>query len=194
MEENGSDGLDLYLYEVAMAFLEMTGRGCFLSPLELALVESWREREIPMAVLGRAFRKAGVGPGRPSSLVSLKRWVEREDRLRKRGKLAASAPLAEEDALRERLEAISEERFRELYRSFLAEPRSEEERGAFDEGIDARLFEFYAPCRWEEICREWSERYPYLIVSSADQEERLKRKYFLLRLPEEGGIFRTAGL
>ncbi|HPB55027.1 MAG TPA: hypothetical protein PLB68_03630, partial [Candidatus Aminicenantes bacterium] len=162
MEENGSDGLDLYLYEVAMAFLEMTGRGCFLSPLELALVESWREREIPMAVLGRAFRKAGVGPGRPSSLVSLKRWVEREDRLRKRGKLAASAPLAEEDALRERLEAISEERFRELYRSFLAEPRSEEERGAFDEGIDARLFEFYAPCRWEEICREWSERYPNL--------------------------------
>ena len=38
--------------------------------------------------------------------------------------------------MRERLEAISEERFRELYRSFLAEPRSEEERGAFDEGID----------------------------------------------------------
>ena len=98
MEENGSDGLDLYLYEVAMAFLEMTGRGCFLSPLELALVESWREREIPMAVLGRAFRKAGVGPGRPSSLVSLKRWVEKVDRARKRGKLAASAPLAEEDA------------------------------------------------------------------------------------------------
>ena len=31
MEENGSDGLDLYLYEVAMAFLEMTGRGASLS-------------------------------------------------------------------------------------------------------------------------------------------------------------------
>ena len=194
MEENGSDGRDLYLYEVAMAFLEMTGRGCFLSPLELALVESWRERGIPMTVLGRAFRKAGVGPGRPSSLVSLKRGVEREERMRRRGKLGASVALAEEDALRERIEAISEERFRELYRSFLAETRSEEERIAFDEGVDGRLLELYAPSRWEEICREWSERYPYLIVSSADQEERLKRKYFLLRLREEGGLFRLAGL